>query len=202
MKRLLKFLLNLIMALMAVGLTLLILFFLNPSWQKSVVENVLAQDSARQWQLGSVRVQPSGLEVEKIFVLDGSVGAEAQFLRLMGPFWKFPLDGVLEISSGEVAGLNVDLSRIRIGDPTSEDYQNFLGRVSGDQEFWEERVALVLSKFSAAGIKLRIRDLQLGGKVLMRGNKVVPVRWMILEADSHAPRMIRMKPYPDPPEEL
>ena len=43
MKKLFKFLLNLTMALIAVGLTLVILFFLNPSWQKSAVEKVLEE---------------------------------------------------------------------------------------------------------------------------------------------------------------
>jgi hypothetical protein len=195
MKKLLKFLLNLTMALIAVCLTLGILFLLKPSWQKSALDELLKKDDTRSWRVETVRIQPASIEVENIFILDGDVGAEIKFARVAGPIWKFPLTGHLDIRSGELTGLNLDLSKVRVGDPTSEDYQTLLRRVSLDPDFWEERVGLVLSKLSAMGIKVRIKDMQLGGMVLMPGDKVVPVRWMIAEADSDAPRLIRVEPY-------
>lgn len=202
MKKLFKFLLNLAMALIAVGLTLLILFFINPSWQKSAVEKVLEEDTARQWQVGSVHVRPMQVEVEEAFVLDGPVGAEVKYARISGPLWKLPFTGALEVDSGEISGLVLDLGKIKVGDPTAEDYQDLLKRVSGDPEFWEERVGLILSKLSASGLRLHVRNLQIGGMVLMPGGKVIPVRWFIIEADSDAPRLIKVTSNPEQPRVL
>ncbi|MEX0332727.1 MAG: hypothetical protein AB3N64_15030 [Puniceicoccaceae bacterium] len=199
MKKLFKFLLNLAMAIVAVGLTLIILFFVTPSWQKSAVEKVLEEDSTRQWQVGSVHVRPMVVEVEEAFVLDESVGVEVKYARISGPLWKLPFTGRLEVDSGEISGLVLDLGKIKVGDPTAEDYQDLLKRVSGDPEFWEERVGLVLSKFSASGLRLHVRNLQIGGMVLMPGGKVIPVRWFIIEADSDAPRLIKVTADPEQP---
>ena len=137
--------------------------------------------------------------MEGVFVLDGAVGAEVKFARITGPFWKLPLSGIVEIDSGELMGLEVDLSGIRVGDPTAEDYQDLLHRISTDHKFWQERVGLVLSKFTASGMKVHLRNVLLTGKVLMPGDKVVPLRWFILEADSDAPRLIKVSPYPEQP---
>lgn len=202
MKKLFKFLLNLVMALIAVGLTLLILFFMNPAWQKSATEKLLEQDTARQWQVGSVHIRPMQVEVEEAFVLDGSVGAEVKYARINGPLWKLPLLGLLQIDSGEFSGMVLDLGDIKVGDPTAEDYQNLLQRVSGDPEFWQERVGLMLSKLSASGLRVQIRNLQLGGMVRMPGGKVIPVRWFIISADSDAPRLIKVTSSPEQPRVL
>jgi hypothetical protein len=195
MKRILKLLLNLVMALIAVCFTLVVIFFITPSWQKSALEEVLKRDEARAWKVSEIRIQPNGLEAEDLFVLDGAVGAEVKFARMSGPVWKFPFTGLLDIRSGEITGLSLDLSKIPVGDSTGDDYRRILERVSTDPEFWEERVGLVLSKISATGIRIRIQDLQLGGKVLMPGDKVVPMRWIIKDADSNSPRLIRVEPY-------
>lgn len=202
MKKLFKFLLNLAMALVAVGLTLVILFFINPAWQKSVVDRILEEDTSRQWQVGAVHVRPTEVELEQVFVLDGSIGAEVKYARISGPLWKLPLAGVLEVDSGEISGLVLDLGNVKVGDPTAEDYQNLLKRVSGDPEFWQERVGLVLSKFAASGLRVNVRNLQVGGLVLMPGGKVIPVRWFIVEADSAAPRLIKVTPNPETPRVL
>ncbi|MGA1204247.1 MAG: hypothetical protein ACO3ZW_00330 [Opitutales bacterium] len=194
MKRIIKLILNLVLALIAVGLTLVILFFTTPSWQKSVAEQVLARDFARKWQLESVNLQPLGLELEKVYVLDGPIGAEVKFIQMSGPLWKLPFTGVLEVESGSVMGLDIDVSQVGVGDLTSLDYQAFLFRVAGDTDFWQERVALVLSKLSAQGVDVSLRDTKISGTILMPGNKRIPVHWLIVEADSRAPRLIRVQP--------
>lgn len=198
MKRLIKLLINLVLALIAVAMTLLIVFFLTPSWQKRLLEDALAQDTARQWQVGKVRIQPFGAEVEDLFVLDGSIGAGVNFLQASGPLWKLVVFGELDIVSGSIIGLEMDLSKIRVGDLTSEDYQAFLDRVSNDPEFWEERIGLVLSKAAVQGFRIRLTNVPVSGKLLMPGNKLVPVRWTIVQADSDAPRLIKVQRYMEP----
>ena len=193
MIKLIKFVFNLVLALVAVALTLVIIFFLTPSWQKGAVERILEGDAARQWQVGALRLQPLGVEAEGLFVLDGAVGAEVRFLEMDGPLWKVPFTGKLEIESGTIAGIDMDLTQVRVGDLTSEDYQGFLQRVAGDPAFWEERVGLVLSKLSAAGLEVHLQDVKVTGMLRMPGDAVVPVNWVILEADSHAPRMIKVE---------
>ena len=145
MKRLLKFLVNVVLALVAVGLTLTVIFFITPSWQKRAVEEALARDTVRSWQLDSVNIKPQTAEVENLFVLDGDVGAGVRFAQIDGPLWKFALFGELDVRSGSIIGLSLDVSKVKIGDLSSRTYQDFLQRVSGDAEFWKERVGLVLS---------------------------------------------------------
>jgi hypothetical protein len=193
MNRLIKVLINVVLAILAVTLTLGVLFFMNPSWQKSLLENFLAKDPVRQWQVGSVHILPTKVEVLELFVLEGTAGAGIRILEMNGPFWKMPLTGVAEVESGRVSGLQADLSRMSVGDLTSEDYQSFLSRVSGDEEFWKERLSLVLSKLSSAGLRLKLRDVEVSGELIMPGDHVIPVNWLILEADSDAPRLIRLK---------
>lgn len=193
MNRVIKLLINVVLAILAVVLTLGVLFFLNPSWQKVVVENMLSKDPVRQWQIESVRIHPGKVEALELFVLEGSAGAGIRILELNGPFWKIPFTGVVEVETGRISGLQADLSRMRVGDLTSEDYQAFLSRVSGDEDFWRERLGLVLGKLSATGLRLRLRDVEVSGELIMPGGQVIPVDWLILEADSDAPRLIRLK---------
>jgi hypothetical protein len=194
MKRLFKFLINLILALVAVGLTLIVLFFVTPSWQKSVVEEALSRDTARKWQVGKVNIQPAVVEVENVYVLDGQVGAGMKYIRFDAPLWKLALTGELDIESGSVIGLDLDVSKVKVGDLTSEDYQGFLKRVSSDLDFWKERVALVLSKFAASGVRIHLRNVQINGRVLMPGEKSIPLKWIIVDADSQMPRLIKLEP--------
>lgn len=196
MKRLFKLFFNLILAGIAVALTLGILLFLNPSWQKAAVEEVLARDTARKWQVEKVAIHPAQIELEEVFMLEGEVGAEAKLIQVNGPLWKAPFTGLVEVESGLVDGLEVDLSQVRVADASAKDYQLFIRNLSGNEEFWKGRIALVLGKFSATGFDLHIRNTQLSGRVLMPGNKIVRVNWIIVDAHSDAPRMIQIKPGP------
>ena len=87
MKRLFKFMINLILALVAVGMTLLVIFFITPSWQKTVVEAALARDTVRQWQIGTVDIKPNTIAIENLYVLDGKVGAGMKYVQFDGPLW-------------------------------------------------------------------------------------------------------------------
>jgi len=84
MKRIIKLFLNLVLASIAVGLTLLVIFLITPSWQKLFVEKALSRDTARRWQVGSVSIQPAGVELEDVYVLDGPVGARTSWNRENG----------------------------------------------------------------------------------------------------------------------
>ena len=194
MKRLLKFFLNLALALVAVSLTFLVIFFLTPAWQKRVVQEALARDSARSWQFESVDIKPHRVEVENLYLLDGDIGAGIHYAQFNGPLWKLALMGDFHVTSGSVIGLSLDVSKVKIGDLRSKTYQDFMERVSADPEFWKERVGLVLSKFSAYGVRVQLENVQINGHVIMPGQTVIPVRWVILQADSTAPRLIQLEP--------
>jgi hypothetical protein len=198
MNRLIKLILNLFLAALAVALTLVVVFLLTPVWQKAVLEETLGKDPARRWQVGEVLIRPAHVEVEGLYILEGNMGAEIRVVEMSGPFWKAPFTRLLEIESGRVTGIEADLSAVRVGDLTSEDYQSFLGRVTDDRDFWKERIGLVLSKFAASGLDVQLRDVELSGRIVMPGGHVIPVRWRILEADSAAPRMIRIEPLSNP----
>lgn len=202
MKRLFKFVLNLILALVAVVLTLLILFSLNPSWQKAAVEEVMARDTERKWQVETVSIGAEQLLFEELFMLEGEVGAEVDLVQIKGPLWKAPFTGLLEIESGIVSGLEVDLSQVRIGDRSAADYQVFLQNLGTNEDFWKGRIQLVMGKFAASGFDLHIRNTEISGRFLMPGNKIVHVDWMIVDAHSDAPGLIKIKPLPQEKIEL
>ncbi len=195
MKRLLKFLLNLLLALVAVALTFILIFFLTPAWQKRAVEEALARDTERTWQFDSVDIKPMRLQLEEVYMLDGDAGIGVQYVQLDGPLWKLPLLGEFEVESGSLIGLSIDVSKVDVGNTASRAYQDMLKRVSGDLDFWKERVALVLGKVSAAGVRVQLKNVQVEGHVIMPDNIVIPVRWVILEADSLAPRSIELAPF-------
>lgn len=189
----LKFFGKIAVALIAVALTFLVIFLLTPGWQQSVVEEILDRDPARKWQVGSVAIGLTHVRAEEVFMLEGPVGVEMGGLHLKGPLWAGLLSGLFEINSGEVSDLYVDVSQLQVGDLTSQDWQGFLSRISGDLAFWEERVGLVLSKLAATGWHARIEDLEVSGQALMPGNRMVPVRFVILEADSREPGQVRLR---------
>jgi hypothetical protein len=191
--RVLKFLAKLLIALLAVVVTFAILFFLMPGWQKAAVEEVLSHDQARRWQIGTVGLGPVRVEASDVFVLEGPVGIEIGRIVADGPFWLSPFSGVIEIESGRIQGFNLDASRLRVGDLTSEDWQSFLKRISTDASFWEERTGLVLDKLAATGWEVSMTEVLLEGSVLMPGNTLVPVSMKIIQADSRGRALPRIK---------
>jgi len=194
MFRLLRLFFKLLLALVAVGLTFGILLLLNPDWQQAGVEKLLARDPVRKWQIESVDMGLTRLRATQVFVLEDPVGAEIANFEVQGPLWKSLVTRLIEIDSGAVTGLRLDLGRVRPGVLTSSDYNQFLDRVANDAAFWQERLGLVLQKLASAGWDVRLRDLELRGEVWMPGNRLIPVNWRVIEADSRAPGQIRLAP--------
>jgi hypothetical protein len=87
MMRLFKFLTRLLLAFLAVGLTFGIIFFLTPSWQQSVVSDILAKDTERRWQVEEIKLTPFSVEGAGIFMLQTPIGAEIKRLNVSGPVW-------------------------------------------------------------------------------------------------------------------
>ena len=194
MKRLIKIFLNLLLAVIAAGLTLIIVFFMAPAWQKHLLVKTLARDAERQWQVGEVRIQPFSIDLAEVYVIQGDVGAGARHVHASGPFWKLVIFGELEVESGSILGLDMDLSQIQVGDQTSEDYQAFLARLTDDTQLWEERIGLLISKAAAQGVAVDIRDTTINGTLVMPGERIIPVNWRLVEASSDAPENIQVEP--------
>lgn len=194
--RLFKFLARLLLALLAVALTFGIIFFLSPSWQQSVVSEILAKDAERSWQVEAIELSPLGVEASGVFMLQNAIGAEVSRMELSGPIWQVPFTRRVMLSSGEITGLVLDVSQVRVGDTTSSDWQSFLRRVSDDPDFWEERLGLVLHKVTALGWGLSMEDVVITGQVLMPGGRMIPLRLLIIEADSDQPEDVTVQTLP------
>lgn len=194
--RIFKFLTRLLLAILAVGLTFGIIFFLTPSWQQSVVSDILQRDTERRWQVETINLSPMGVEAAGIFMLQNPIGAEISSLTLSGPIWKAPFTRRIEIGSGEVNGLLLDVNQVPVGDTTSSDWQSFLKRVSGDPAFWEERLGLVLAKVSALGWELSLENVVITGQVLMPGDRVIALKLLVVEADSELPENVTVQHLP------
>ncbi|HKJ90094.1 MAG TPA: hypothetical protein VJ960_03105 [Oceanipulchritudo sp.] len=200
MTLLFRFLVQLVLALFAVALTFVILFFLMPSWQKAVVERVLPETAGEQWQVGRIGLGPTEMTAGDIFVLQDGAGLEIGDLVLAGPFWKTPLSGALEVTSGEISGVFIDVSTISVGDLTSSDWRSFVERISGDTAFWEERIGLILSKVAESGWNLSLKDVSIRGQALLPGERMVPLSLHLIEADSREPQEVRLETLAEDPE--
>jgi hypothetical protein len=182
-----RILMTLIGALVAVVLTLIIIFLYNPSWQRALFESILESDRARAWQLGQISLSPGRLELREVFVLSDQVGVEVKRVQVEGALWAGLWKRSLEIKSGEVEGLYLDLTKIGVGGRNSEDWASFVQRLEGDPQLWKDRLALVLSRVEANGWSVRLEQLQIAGGVLLPGERYIPVNVRIEEADSAAP---------------
>jgi hypothetical protein len=201
--RFIRFILNIGLALAAVAATFAILVYLNPSWQKALLEEAFKRDTQRQWQVGAVELKATGMRAEGLFVLDGPFGLEVRRLDASGPFWRVPLTGVWRVEQGVIEGLSLDVSQVAIGDLTSQDWQAFLHGLPGNMRFWEERVGLVLHKLAASGWNLSLSGVEVRGQVLLPGGNIAPVSWRIVEADTRDPGNVRIEPLEEgSPEEL
>lgn len=194
MIRLIRFIGTLVLALLAVAITFGVLIFFIPTWQMPVVERVLEADTERQWQVGTVSLTPGRIAAGEVFILDNGMGLEIKSLEIRGPFWKAPFQRVLQVDGGEIDGLFLDLSQLQIGDTTSRDWQSFLERMEEDPDFWNERFAHVLHKIGDTGLDAVIKDLDLKGQVLLPGQRMVPVRFSIVHADSRDPSSLELLP--------
>jgi len=191
--RVIRFSVKFLMAVLAVGLTFAIIFFLTPSWQQSVVEKVLESDTGRQWQVEAVELTPVGIEAAGVFVLQEGAGVEVSQASLSGPVWQIPFTRVVRIESGELRGLVLDLTHVRVGNTATRDWETFLKRISSDTDFWEERIGLLLHKARESGWGLEAQNLAVTGTVLMPGNELIPLEIMILHADSAEPDAVRVE---------
>ena len=195
-----RFLVQLVLALCAVALTFVILLFLIPSWQKAVVDRVLPQEAGEEWQIGRIGLGPTKISAGEIFVLQDGAGLEIRELTLSGPFWKSPFAGVLEITSGEISGVFIDVSTLSVGDLRSSDWRSFVDRISGDTAFWEERIGLILSKVAESGWNLALTDVSIRGQALLPGERMVPLNLHLIEADSREPQAVRIEEIAEDPE--
>lgn len=191
--RLFRFLIKLLPAVVAVGLTFVIIFFLTPSWQQSVITGLLAEDTQRQWQVNGIELSPFGIEAAGVFVLQEGAGAEIRQLSLAGPIWQVLFTRSLRIDSGEIRGLVLDVTEVQVGDTSTSDWQSFLDRVSSDTEFWEERIGLLLRKAGGSGWDVNAENLAISGMVLLPGNELVPLELMVLQADSTSPESVHVE---------
>ena len=182
MKRIIKFLFSLSMALVAVVITFAIIFFITPSWQKGLVDRGLARDTGRQWLVDSVRIRPTNVQVANLQVLEGAIGAKIEMAALSGPFWKSPVANVL------------DLKAFDVGDLTSREWKILSAQVGEDEELWTERINLVLSKLGASGWTIHVNNLEVDGIILMPNEEQIPVRWLIVEADTRDLSKTRIEP--------
>lgn len=181
-----RILLTLMGACVAVLVTLLIIFLYTPAWQRALVETVLKSDGARAWQLGQIQLSPGHIELSEVFILGDQFGAEVKQVRIDGAFWAGLWRRSVEIESGEVAGLYLDLSKLGVG-RHSEDWAAFVERLGSDPELWRERLTLLMSRIEAHGWHLKMEEIDIAGGVLLPGGRYVPINLRVLEADSRTP---------------
>lgn len=185
--KVMRMVLTLAGAFVAVMVTLLVIFLYTPAWQRALVEAVLQSDRARGWQLGQIHLSPGRVELRDVYVLGDPFGAEVKQVRIEGAFWAGLWRRSLEIESGEVIGLYVDLTKLGVG-RHSEDWVAFVDRLGSDPELWRDRLTLLMSRVEAHGWHLKVEDMEIAGGVLLPGDRYVPIHLRVVEADSKEPQ--------------
>jgi uncharacterized protein involved in outer membrane biogenesis len=181
--KVIRIILTLIGALIAVAITLVALLIFNPSWQRALVEQVLASDLAREWQLGQIHISPGRVELADVYVLGNEFGVEMKRLNVEGALWAGLWKRSIEIRSASVDGLYLDLTNISIS-RASEDWESFVKRLQEDPELWKDRLGVFLSQVDARGWHIGIDQMEVTGGVLLPGGRFVPVELILSNADS------------------
>lgn len=181
--KVIRIILTLIGALIAVAITLVALLIFNPSWQRALVEQVLASDLAREWQLGQIHLSPGRIELTDVYVLGNEFGVEMKRLNVEGALWAGLWKRSIEIRSASVDGLYLDLTNISIS-RASEDWESFVKRLQEDPGLWKDRLSVFLSQVDARGWHIGIEQMEVSGGVLLPGGRFVPVELVLSNADS------------------
>lgn len=181
--KVIRIILTLIGALIAVATTLVALLIFNPSWQRALVEQVLASDLAREWQLGQIHISPGRVELTDVYVLGNEFGMEMKRLKVEGALWAGLWKRSIVIRSASVDGLYLDLTNISISQ-ASDDWESFVKRLQEDPELWKDRLGVFLSQVDARGWHIGIEQMEVTGGVLLPGGRFVPVELELSNADS------------------
>lgn len=181
--KVIRIILTLIGALIAVAITLVALLIFNPSWQRALVEQVLASDLAREWQLGQIHISPGRVELTDVYVLGNEFGVEMKRLNVEGALWAGLWKRSIEIRSASVDGLYLDLTNISIS-RASEDWESFVKRLQEDPGLWKDRLSVFLSQVDARGWHIGIEQMEVTGGVLLPGGRFVPIELVLSNADS------------------
>jgi hypothetical protein len=165
-------------AAVAVAATLVVLFLFQPGWQTESARKLLAQDSDRQWDLGSLSLSSQGVEVEDLFILDRSGGLEVGTLSLELD-WFSLLTGSISVRSGTVTRAFIDLSEI----PIDANVRYHLIRAKedpGELLAWMEAKIEDLLRASGGNLpKLKIRKVKVDAYLLFREEFRFPIQFEI-----------------------
>lgn len=185
MRTLLKIFFNLLLAAVAVLLTLTVLFFFMPGWQQAAVDRALAEDPNGTWQVKGVHLQPTRMTADKVFYLGNGFGVELGPVELIPDPMDSIFSGVLQLRSGKIESLFIDLSQMDLSHLTAgEEGEGLFERAAQDPEFIESRVKLALARLRAQGIRVQIYNLLVEGSILFPDASYVPIIWHILNADN------------------
>lgn len=158
---------NLLLAVIAAALTVLVIVYWIPDIQKALLEHYLEQDPRRSYQIEHFQVQHNGIDLNGVFVLDGSNGLQLDKMRLDGNVARSAFRNHIKVTGGQIDGLFIDLSHIRQGEMI--DVHNYLLSSSQDnREIWfGTQLQRALAVLPQNNWPYDIRDLNVEGSLLM-----------------------------------
>lgn len=180
----LRLLFTFTLAVLATALTLGILFFLIPAWQESALRSLLAKDPDNRWQVDSFRLQPGGVQAGGVFLLRSSLAASVDRADLRGPLWKTPLSRNLSITSGEVEGLTVDLTKLPMHELALGGWFNLFRSAEEQARFYESKIAEVLIYLHHTPVAVKLKNVRLRGQILLPGGVSRELDWQIRRLDT------------------
>jgi hypothetical protein len=194
MKLIIRTLLNLILALLAVGITLLVVFFMMPSWQQAAVERLLEEDRSGAWQVDGVRFSPTTATVDKLFYLGNGIGVELGPAELRLDLLGSLLGSTVKVSGATIEQALIDLSSVNLEGYSEADWAALPQRAATDPEFWETRVQVVLGRLRSQGVYVELENVQWSGGALFPNDIFVQFQWQLVRASNRDALEVEIAP--------
>ncbi len=200
MKTLLRWLLATVLALSALGVSLLsiilILFFFNRPWQAEVLDAFLERSTGWQWDIEEVRLGWNRVEASQVFVLQGGDGFEMRQVDLNLRTRSLLRRNPVELHSGTLEGLMVDLSQMPAATLGMTPRELAALPEDTDASLAVQRmIQLSLERLQMSGIHLEAQSLRMAGIILLPAHRVIDFEAMVEYADSIAPEALAVSVY-------
>lgn len=169
-RRLLRFLLSLFLAVAAILLIIVVVLSLKRDWQRDMLDAVLEARTGMEWSMGEAYFpRPNRFYGTEIFALKDSEGIEFASVDLQLDVGRSLGTGEGVIRAGEIKGLSIDLSRLPPEAFGLTAHQLARGRPDRAEtvKAVKNLAEFGLMRVEASGVSLEVNELRVTGTVLL-----------------------------------
>ena len=190
----LRFLLHLLAVVLAATLTVGAIVLLSPALQREAALAPLRQDTARRYQIETLRLHFGGIEATGLYILSGQGGLAIERLSLQYPPWRLLFQGKLDVRAGQINGLHMELADVPSA--TDDTLVAYLSRATAAEktQWLRAQTQRCIDLLAAPGPVLSLRDVDVRGTLHLR-HTVIDLDFRILSAHARDPDMLAVELY-------